>query len=406
MAKKLTGLDLSQAFKLAPAKAVKFFESKGYKIDWDWADTWEEANATAFTVAKAMKADVLSTIHAELNTTLKSGMTEAQFIKTLEPRLQALGWWGVKKIKGPDGVKELVQLGSPHRLKTIFRVNMNTARAAAHYKNAKANAEDRPYWQYDAADDGRTRPSHAALGGMVFRHDDPFWDSHYPPNGFNCRCLVRALDEAEMKEEGLTVTDSRDHLSEVQQEVGIDKKTGEVRKERAVKFSLGNTVMVPDAGWNYNPGRAGLSQLQAIENNKLQSALNAPGKLNTMVKQSIHEGLNSTEFPKFIAQTREADREQWAIAAVTADRAKAIGLKSGEGRIARLNSAAAVNNRSALSEFESGDWEAQQRIIDSGTWQTDGAIHAGTLVESGKTRRLTLRRTDADDLYLETYGED
>ena len=48
-------------------------------------------------------------------------------------------------------------------------------------------------WMYDARNDDRVRPSHAAMDGIIFRHDDPIWATHYSPNGWNCRCRVRVL---------------------------------------------------------------------------------------------------------------------------------------------------------------------------------------------------------------------
>jgi hypothetical protein len=35
--------------------------------------------------------------------------------------------------------------------------------------------------------------------GTVLPVDDPFWDTHYPPIGFNCRCGVRSLSESELE---------------------------------------------------------------------------------------------------------------------------------------------------------------------------------------------------------------
>jgi uncharacterized protein with gpF-like domain len=42
--------------------------------------------------------------------------------------------------------------------------------------------------------DDRTRPTHAALNGLILPANHSFWTDHYPPIGFNCRCSVTALD--------------------------------------------------------------------------------------------------------------------------------------------------------------------------------------------------------------------
>jgi SPP1 gp7 family putative phage head morphogenesis protein len=54
-----------------------------------------------------------------------------------------------------------------------------------------------PYLQYETVGDQRVRPTHQALDGIVRKVDDPFWLSYMPPNGWNCRCTVLQLEEAE-----------------------------------------------------------------------------------------------------------------------------------------------------------------------------------------------------------------
>ena len=44
--------------------------------------------------------------------------------------------------------------------------------------------------QYRTALDDKVRPEHAALEGVTLPMSDPFWDTAFPPNGWNCRCHV------------------------------------------------------------------------------------------------------------------------------------------------------------------------------------------------------------------------
>lgn len=255
-------VDLGYALKLTPRRAVRYFDSKGYDTrTWNWWDTWQDAHAKSFTIAKAARLDVLTSINEEMTRALKEGITQAEFARELEPRLKKLGWWGHQVVVSPDGGAEVVQLGSPHRLKTIYRTNMRTAYAHGNYRQDIANVESRPYWMYVAVRDEHTRPEHAALDRQVFRWDDPFWDTHYPPNGFNCRCRVIALTAAEVRSMKLTVSRSKGHLTVIEQEVGTDKRSGEVIIRPATSYSFTGKdgkphVLTPDPGWNYNPGKA------------------------------------------------------------------------------------------------------------------------------------------------------
>lgn len=74
------------------------------------------------------------------------------------------------------------------------------------------SADTHPYLEYVTARDGRVRPDHQALDGIILPIDDPFWKSYYPPNGWNCRCTVRKHTDREynhlVERKRRTITDS------------------------------------------------------------------------------------------------------------------------------------------------------------------------------------------------------
>lgn len=245
-------VDLKYAIGLPPEKAIEYFKSKGYTFSWDWHDTWQEAHAKAFTVAKVMRMDILMDIRDMIKKALDEGITFQQFKKELEPRLKAKGWWGKVMVGDEEGARQ-VQLGSPWRLKTIYRTNMQTAYMAGRYQEQMENVDNRPYWQYVAVLDSRTRPAHRALHGKVFRYDDPFWQTHYPPLGFNCRCRVRALSQKDIDGAKLPVDSAEGRIT--WQDALVSKKTGEVQKVVVYHDPLTGEKIPTDVGWSYNPGR-------------------------------------------------------------------------------------------------------------------------------------------------------
>jgi len=244
-------MDLKALFKLSPSMAIKYFKNKNNKLSWDWHEVWQSAHQKTFTVAKLVKEDILQDIRDALDKALAEGQTFQQFQKELKPTLQKKGWWGEQFVGDSEGNIEHVQMGSLSRLKTIYQVNMQTSYMVGRYRTQLDNADNRPYWQYVAIMDKRTRPEHAELNERTFRYDDPFWDSFYPPNGWRCRCRVRALSKDDLNDSA--ADSSKGQLSQEMQLV--TKKTGEMKPVTIYTDPLTNHKIAPDVGWSYNPGK-------------------------------------------------------------------------------------------------------------------------------------------------------
>lgn len=254
-------VDLKYAFSLKPQAAIDYFTAKGFAFSWDWHDVWQEAQAKAFTVAKVMQLDVLQDIRDALQQALDEGTTLQQFKKELAPQLKAKGWWG-EVVNEQTG--EVANVG-PYRLRTIYETNLQTAYQAGHYRADMETTASRPWWMYVSVNDKRTRPAHSALNGLTFRFDDPFWDSHYPPNGFRCRCSVRPLGDDQLREKEQNGSAARRTttgpaadatLATVEKPVN---KQGRMATATTVKTTeldgMTRVAMAPDAGWSYNPGK-------------------------------------------------------------------------------------------------------------------------------------------------------
>lgn len=247
-------VELKSLFKLAPSLAIKYFKNKNNKFTWDWYELWQDAHKKSFIVAKVMREDILKDIRSALDKALEEGKTFKDFSKELKPTLQKRGWWGEQIIVDTQGNAEKVQLGSMYRLKTIYSVNMQTAYQTGRYKTQMDNVDNRPYWEYVAVMDSATRPEHAMLNGLVYRYDDPFWKSFYPPNGWRCRCRVNALSERNITKKKIKPYSSNGTLSE--QMALVSKKSGEYKPVTVYTDPLTGKRISPDVGWSHNPASA------------------------------------------------------------------------------------------------------------------------------------------------------
>jgi len=198
-------IDVAFAINLPPEKAIQYLESKGYAFSFRWEDLAAQAQAKAFTVAGAMKLDLLQTIRGSVEKALKEGKTLQQFKKELTPELQKLGWWGKEtEVTNPETREVRKTRVDGFRLRTIYNTNLQSAYMAGRYQS-QLEDDFRPYWQYVATMDRRTRPAHAVLNETVLRKEDPFWNENYPPNGWGCRCRVRGLSQSKVDKLGLKI---------------------------------------------------------------------------------------------------------------------------------------------------------------------------------------------------------
>ena len=231
-------------FDLPPKEALAFFRDKGLASSFAWQDVWQSEHDTAFTVAKMAHVDLLRDVKAAVDKALAEGQTFEMFRDNIEGRLVEAGWWGKAEMTDPlTGESKVVQLGSPRRLRTIFQTNMMTAYSAGHWQEIQDQKALAPYLMYEAVLDDRTRDEHAAWDGTVLPADDPWWSTHMPPNGWNCRCGVIQLSAAEVESMGLAVA----------------TKAPPTREREYTNPRTGEVSMVPegiDPGWAYNPGES------------------------------------------------------------------------------------------------------------------------------------------------------
>jgi SPP1 gp7 family putative phage head morphogenesis protein len=82
----------------------------------------------------------------------------------------------------------------------LLRTHGFQAYASGRYEQQREAKAAVPYWMYLTVGDANVRDEHAALDGKVLPADDPFWQGHYPPWDFGCRCVVAGVTAGQADE--------------------------------------------------------------------------------------------------------------------------------------------------------------------------------------------------------------
>lgn len=287
----MTGkVDLAYAMQLAPADAIDYFKSKGYAIGFNWYDVQAEANAKAFTVSGVLKLDILADIQSSLAPALDDGDTQRDIERKLLPLLEQKGWIGKGLVADPETGELWGKRLTPRRIGTIFSTNVQSSYAAGRWKQQVANRTERPYWQRVAVMDLHTRPRHALLNGFTAAADSPVWDYFYPPDGYGCRCRIRAFTKAQVEARGFAVHEPE--LYDIEQEYGIP---GQTRTVKAMK--IGGETYTADPGFGFNPGKVAFTP--TLDKYATQAA-----------RQYITGSLTGPDFARGLAQALAGDASQ------------------------------------------------------------------------------------------------
>ncbi len=218
---------------------VRFFRDKIDQGTQSWTDIWQEEHDRAFVVAGAAHADLVGDLRQAVDSAIAEGTTIRKFRQAFDEIVAKHGW----SYKG----------GRNWRIRVIYDTNIRSSYSAGRYRQMKDGAERRPFWRYrhsHASED--PREEHLAWDGMVLRHDDPWWDTHYPINGWGCKCYVEALNARDLKRLGKSGPDKAPPVRTRIVTVGVNGPSP-------------RTVEVPegiDPGFAYAPGQSTMRAAQ------------------------------------------------------------------------------------------------------------------------------------------------
>lgn len=176
-----------------PQELIDFFEGKESRPSWSYTEVWGEEHKLAFTVAKAVEADLLANLRDAVTRAQNEGIAFERWRRELEPVLADKGWWGQLGLEGDDKKSRKAR---SRRLETIYETNLRMARAHGQWERIQRRQRTQPFLRYRLGPSARHRPEHVAFDGLIYRANHPFWQTHFPPNGYGCKCWVEPLTAA------------------------------------------------------------------------------------------------------------------------------------------------------------------------------------------------------------------
>ena len=186
----------------------------------------------AFVVAGAARDDLLGDLRGAVDSAIAEGTTLETFRGRFDEIVERHGW----SYKG----------GRDWRTRVIYDTNIRTSYAAGRWGQMQDIKDRRPWWRYRHSGIAeKPRDEHVAWDGMVLSADDPWWQTHFPPNGWGCGCLVETLSDSDLQRLDKDGPDTAPPLDLRTKTVGV---TGP--NPRTIRVPAGI-----DPGFGYAPGR-------------------------------------------------------------------------------------------------------------------------------------------------------
>ncbi len=291
----LTPDEFARLKQLSPADAMRWMQERtGGALTFSWQDLWQAEHSHHFTVSRLARLDLLQSLHESLSKSVAGDLSRRDWMRNAEQLLQEAGWWGEKQVLDPATGKMVTTRFDPARLKLIFDTNTRQAAAAGQWERIQRSKRSHPYLRYITKRDDRVRPAHARWDDVTLPVDDPFWQTHFPPNGWRCRCRAISVSERDY-EAGKTPGGApmvKDAPEPVMQEF-VNKRTCDV-------------TQIPagiDPGFGYNPGAARRKELDAMVTAKTRQV--AP----QLARAALLEGLTLESAAATYAETARLKKQ-------------------------------------------------------------------------------------------------
>lgn len=369
--------------RLKPQEAVAYLQGRGLLTQtFSWMDLWHDEHAQQFTVSRLARVDLLKAMQDGITKSVQGDLSRRDWTRDIAGLLKSSGWWGEVDVLDPVSGSVVSTRFDSARLKLIFDTNTRVANSAGLWERTWRNRSSHPYIRYITRGDERVRESHRAWHNLVLPSDHPFWETHWPPNGYRCRCRVVSMTQREY-DRGYS-----DYRAPIEYNPdGTVKRIPEVErvtfKKTAPDESLapwtnrrtGEISLVPEGvqpGFDYNPGlsRARLEMLQKVGLRKLDD-LPAPIRKAAM-SPVLGEGV-SADFAQAVSQAYEklpeAARRSVAAAGYevrVVDRIINAALDLAGGKYEELDGLTRFSNRQILIAEQAFDTSTSSWMAANG----------------------------------------
>lgn len=374
-------------FPTAPKPVVEYFDRRPSRPSFRWDEVAPREHALAFTVARTAGFDVLDDIRTATRKAVVDRIPFSQFRDELVPILKAKGWWGERRVLDPrTGEIDKAQLGSLKRLDLIYDANIRSAEAAGDWTRIQRVKDVLPFLEYLTSTSERKRPLHLSWVGTFLPVDDGWWSTHYPPNGWRCKCRARSRAAPR---EGQRLTRPPLNLRP-----WTNRATGESR-------------LVPagiDPGWDNNPGKAreqmaGRRLVERLDRMGSEARREAVRRLrqDPVFSYVTENGAGFDHHRRLDPAQEGAGRLRWPVAVLPDPLAARLNTTS---RTVALSVADAAKIGVKHAEIGPEFWAALQAGLDQ-----PEAIESGDKLRvlvrfGGKPFMVVLKRTAAEEVLL------
>jgi SPP1 gp7 family putative phage head morphogenesis protein len=247
------------------ADGVKFFEAIEFLRqrlalpDGVWLKLLQEVDQAARDRSAGMSEVMVRDILEVVLKALEEGTTVETFRNDFDAISVARGWTG-------DNT-------AGWRSQLTFRVMAAQAMAAGRWRQIQRLKARRPWLRYITAGDHRVRDAHKSWHGIILSADNPWWNTHFPPNGFNCRCHVQQLSDRDLERYGLSVTREAPPFNPV---IRFVRGADGLRKPVEMPAGI-------DPGFGVNFGTVGINLFSSAANNRdlpVPSQQRSPNPIN------------------------------------------------------------------------------------------------------------------------------